>query len=116
MLERAQEYATDDRLYNFKRAARITGSSLPDAVKGMMMKHLVSVLDMAEMRRDFNKDQLDEKFTDLHNYLFFLEIAIHLEKEEEAQRILAKQALDTAAKKAAQKYQEVADATAKDAD
>jgi len=74
---KAAEYADDkDRLYNFKRAANTMGVPLPVAVLGMMSKHLVSVLDLAEERREFNRMVLDEKFTDLHNYLYFLEAAI----------------------------------------
>jgi len=100
MENRAKQYATQDRLHNFKVAARITGDTLPQAVLGMMMKHLVSVLDMAAMRRDFSRADVDEKFTDLHNYLYFLEQAIVLEKEAEAERMIAKDILNKAREKA----------------
>ncbi len=93
MENRAKQYATQDRLHNFKRAAKITGDNLPHAVLGMMMKQLVSVLDMADMNRDFSRRDVDEKFTDLHNYLYFLEQAIVLEKEAEAERMIAKDIL-----------------------
>jgi len=106
MENRARQYATHDRLHNFKVAARITGDALPQAVQGMMMKHLVSVLDMAAMRRDFNRRDLEEKFTDLHNYLYFLEQAIVLEKEAEAERMIAKDILNRAKKDAAGKSEQ----------
>ena len=107
MSDRAGEYATVDRMYNFKRAAQITGSTLTEAVRGMMMKHLVSVLDFSEMRRDFNRTQLSEKFTDLHNYLYFLELAIVMEKEEEARIKISREAVNKAAAKAAEAYQKI---------
>ena len=81
---KAEEYATQDRLWNFKRAAAIMGHTVPMAVLGMLNKHLVSVLDMAAGIRSFDQKTLDEKFSDLHNYLYLLEAALK-EHQEQAQ-------------------------------
>jgi hypothetical protein len=92
-----EEYATkSSRLHNFEVAAKITGWTVPEAVLGMMNKHLVSVVDMALDRREFSRAQLDEKFTDIHNYLYLLEEAIVDHKEAEAKRQIARDMLESA--------------------
>ena len=96
MKERAKEYATEDRLYNCKRAAVILEKTVSDAVLGMMAKHLVSLLDMAQYRRPFSRAMFDEKLTDLHNYLYILESAIETEKEDQARKAIAKDLLKNA--------------------
>ena len=96
---RAKQYATADRLHNFRVAANIMGCSVPQAVLGMMSKHLVSVLDMAQDIRDFTQEEIDEKFTDLHNYLYLLEQAIIAQKESDTKKQIAKVILDKAEQK-----------------
>jgi hypothetical protein len=77
------EYADgqDDKLYNFKRAAGITGESVEKALGGMMLKHEVSIWDIIEKKRPFTPEMIDEKFGDMINYLILLE-AIITEKIE----------------------------------
>jgi len=71
------EYARNgDRLHNFKTAARIDDCSKFQALKGMWMKHIVSVFDMIE---DANNEKLpsqklmDDKLSDMINYTLLLE-------------------------------------------
>ena len=76
-LERkATEYVqNDDRLYNFRRAARISDKHPAEALWGMAMKHLVSVIDLVEGSPETipDDDFIDEKIGDLINYLILLE-------------------------------------------
>lgn len=74
---KAEEYASDvDRLSNFKRAARLKGTTLPQAVTGMMVKHTVSVYDMVESGEAFTAAALDEKIGDHINYLILLKATL----------------------------------------
>ena len=82
-IEKAAHYATDsDRLSNFRKAASLTGSSLPIAVSSMMVKHTVSIYDMVDnvYGKDplgkYNKDLWLEKLGDQINYLLLLYAAI----------------------------------------
>lgn len=49
---KASEYATSDRLHNFKVAAVLSGESPIKALGGMMKKHTVSVYDLIEAEND----------------------------------------------------------------
>lgn len=74
LASKGEEYSTDrDRLHNFKRAAIITGTTVPKAWLGMWLKHLVSLLDMIESEETPSQDWVDEKIGDLINYLHLLE-------------------------------------------
>lgn len=69
---KATEYATEDRLHNFKVAAELQGVDPKQALAGMMAKHTVSVFDMC-MSDDTHKSSLwDEKVCDSINYLLLL--------------------------------------------
>lgn len=70
---KAKEYAVGDRLYNFKRAAEISRTSPAQALKGMFMKHLVSVLDLIEGNLPMSEYFINEKIGDAINYLILLE-------------------------------------------
>jgi len=49
LVKKVVEYSrNEDRLYNFRRAAQITGESPEQALWGMALKHLVSVIDIIE--------------------------------------------------------------------
>lgn len=77
---KATEYATEDRLHNFKIAAELQGVDPKQALAGMMAKHTVSVYDMC-MSDDIHKGSLwDEKICDSINYLLLLR-ALIAEKE-----------------------------------
>ena len=47
LISKAKEYATVDRLHNFKVAAAIQGCTPIKALAGMMAKHTVSIYDMS---------------------------------------------------------------------
>ena len=62
--QKAKEYAHGDRLYNFKTAARIDGSTPIESAKGMWKKHLVSVLDIISGKLANTEEMVNEKFGD----------------------------------------------------
>ena len=75
---KTKEYAADDdRFHNFNVAARIAGTTPEKALKGMMLKHIVSVFDMIEWSYTdegrINEAIIDEKIGDTINYLVLLE-------------------------------------------
>lgn len=72
LVNKASEYATEDRLHNFKVAAALEGKTLEQALAGMMAKHTVSVYDMAESGQPYPIELWQEKITDHINYLFLL--------------------------------------------
>lgn len=68
---KADEYATEDRLHNFKVAAGLQNETPIQTLAGMMAKHTVSVYDLC--RDGCNDlDVWDEKITDHINYLLLL--------------------------------------------
>lgn len=76
---KAKEYATSDRLHNFKIAAELQGFTPMEALAGMMAKHTVSVYDMATSGDIYPLAQWEEKITDHINYLILLK-AIAIEE------------------------------------
>ena len=72
LVNKASEYATEDRLHNFKVAAALEGKTPEQALAGMMAKHTVSVYDMAESGQPYPIELWQEKITDHINYLFLL--------------------------------------------
>ena len=72
LISKAKEYATEDRLHNFKVAAALEGKTPEQALAGMMAKHTVSVYDMAESGMPYPIELWQEKITDHINYLFLL--------------------------------------------
>ena len=72
LVNKAGEYATGDRLHNFKVAAALEGKTPEQALAGMMAKHTVSVYDMAESGLAYPIELWQEKITDHINYLFLL--------------------------------------------
>ena len=76
---KATEYASDnDRLHNFKRAAKVGEITAAMALKGMLLKHLVSIFDMIDKYNpdtgpQFSMDLINEKCGDLINYTILLE-------------------------------------------
>ena len=72
---KAAEYATEDRLHNFKAAGALQRKTPVDALGGMMVKHTVSIYDLIhdyEAGADIPLDLWAEKITDNINYLFLL--------------------------------------------
>ena len=75
---KAKEYAdNDDAFHTFNLAARIAGTTPEESLKGMMLKHIVSVFDMIEWSHidegRLNEAIIDEKIGDTINYLVLLE-------------------------------------------
>lgn len=75
LCKKAEEYATEDRLHNFKVAATIQNCLPTTALGGMMAKHTVSVFDMLtelEKGNSFPIELWNEKIGDSINYLLLL--------------------------------------------
>jgi len=72
--KKAKEYAkNDDRYHNFNAAAQIGNTTPEKALLGMMMKHLVSVMDLIEDTNSATFELIDEKCGDLICYIILLE-------------------------------------------
>lgn len=69
---KANEYATEDRLHNFRVAAALQGCTELQALAGMMAKHTVSVYDMVMGGQSYPMELWGEKITDHINYLLLL--------------------------------------------
>lgn len=79
LCKKADEYATEDRLHNFKVAAGIQNCLPTTALGGMMAKHTVSVYDMIrglEEGKSYPLELWDEKIGDSINYLLLLAAAV----------------------------------------
>ena len=75
LCKKADEYATEDRLYNFKQAAALQKCKPETALAGMMCKHTVSIYDMlkgVEEGKHYPVELWDEKIGDSINYLLLL--------------------------------------------
>ena len=80
LCNKAIEYATQDRLHNFKVAAGIQDCTPIQALAGMMAKHTVSVYDMCNIGDNYPLELWSEKITDSINYLILLRALVE-EKE-----------------------------------
>jgi hypothetical protein len=81
--QKAGEYAQDgDRLFNFRLAAKINGHTMPQALWGMATKHLVSVMDLVEGRLQPTPEIVEEKCTDLVNYIILLSAVLYDENKK----------------------------------
>ena len=77
---KSDEYATSDRLHNFKVAAEIQNCTPIKALGGMMAKHTVSVYDLIndfEQGKDIPIELWNEKIGDSINYLLLLDALIN---------------------------------------
>lgn len=72
LIDKAKEYATDDRLHNFKQAAHLQKVTPVQALGGMMAKHTISVYDMIATGETYPLELWDEKIGDSINYLLLL--------------------------------------------
>lgn len=72
LFTKAKEYATHDRLHNFRVASELTGTTDRQALAGMMAKHTVSVYDMCMDPNPYPIALWEEKITDSINYLLLL--------------------------------------------
>ena len=84
LASKAGEYATDDCLHNFKRSGAIRGSTPEEALVGMWVKHVTSLLDIVDDVEDgclASAAMVDEKIGDCLCYLILLE-ALLLERRK----------------------------------
>lgn len=75
LCNKAEEYATDDRLHNFKVAGKLQKCTAVKALGGMMAKHTVSVYDLIEdyeQGKAISQEMWCEKIGDSINYLLLL--------------------------------------------
>ncbi len=75
LCSKAEEYATDDRLHNFKVAGKLQKCTPVKALGGMMAKHTVSVYDLIdnyEQGKAISKEMWVVKIGDSINYLLLL--------------------------------------------
>ena len=77
LIIKGAEYATEDRLHNFKTAARMQECTIQQALAGMMAKHTVSIYDMCNSNKDYTMEYWDEKITDHINYLLLLKATLY---------------------------------------
>jgi hypothetical protein len=83
LVKKADEYATDDRLHNFRVAGAIQGVDSVTALAGMMAKHSVSIYDMiadTSLGERFTLEMWEEKIGDHINYLLLLKALVVDEK------------------------------------
>ena len=76
---KSDEYATDDRLHNFKVAGQLQNCTPIKSLGGMMCKHTVSVYDLIndfENGESVSVDLWNEKIGDSINYLLLLNALI----------------------------------------
>jgi len=76
---KAEEYAREDRLHNFKMAAMMLNCTPAHALMGMKVKHDVSVMDLVRYPTTRTTALINEKIGDSINYLILLEAIL---KEE----------------------------------
>lgn len=88
LIDKAREYATEDRLHNFRVAAALQGLPMRAALAGMMAKHTISIYDMCYAEEMANSSAWVEKITDNINYLILLS-AIIAEHDDEQDEFLA---------------------------
>lgn len=91
LCSKAEEYATDDRLHNFKIAGELQKCTPVKALGGMMSKHTVSVYDLIEdyeQGKAISKEMWDEKIGDSINYLLLLTALLEDENNARADRLL----------------------------
>lgn len=82
LCRKAEEYATEDRLHNFKCAGGLMNCDPKEALMGMMVKHTVSISDMCRSGSNYPEDLWNEKITDSINYLLLLKALVVEEKEK----------------------------------
>ena len=77
---KGKEYSTtDDKLHNFNKAARMSNQSREKALKGMLLKHEVSISDIIDRTETYDfpsREVIDEKIGDIINYYILLEACL----------------------------------------
>lgn len=83
LCSKVEEYATDDRLHNFKVAGELQKCTAVKALGGMMAKHTVSVYDLIddyEQGEAISQEMWAEKIGDSINYLLLLTALLEEDK------------------------------------
>lgn len=84
LTQKGNEYAPNvDRLAAFKQAADLQQISVPEALGGMLAKHIVSIYQMLHDASLYTDEKWDEKINDAINYLLLLKACIAEEEGEE---------------------------------
>ena len=86
LLSKAGEYATEDRLHNFKVIAQLTGLTPDQVASVLMLKNLVSFLDdqFGERKKIVHNEGFrQEKLGDPYNYLVLIQGLLEDEKAEQ---------------------------------
>lgn len=68
-----KEYATEDRLHNFRVVSGLRDCTMEQALGGMLSKHTVSIYDMIESGKEYEPEQWNEKINDHIVYLLLLQ-------------------------------------------
>lgn len=92
LCKKSDEYATEDKLHNFKVAATLQNCSPITALAGMMCKHTVSVYDLIRDNENgipISPEMWDEKIGDSINYLLLLTALIEEQKESHTNGIIS---------------------------
>ena len=87
---KANEYATEDRLHNFKVAAELQNCTPITALAGMMSKHTVSVYDLIQRQEQgyiVTREMWEKKIGDSINYLILLSALVEEKFDEEVQGV-----------------------------
>ena len=84
LVVKAEEYATQDRLHNFKAAGGMMECDPKEALAGMMAKHTISIYDMCRSGKKYEMHKWNEKITDHINYLLLLRAIVEEELEVES--------------------------------
>jgi len=82
LVSKGLEYATNDRLHNFKVAARLQHTTCRGALGGMLAKHVVSIFDLVYAGPCASQEVWQEKIGDAMNYLFLLRAIVEEELME----------------------------------
>lgn len=95
LIDKAKEYATEDRLHNFKCAAGMQECDPKEALAGMMAKHTISVYDMCRDKKVHPLSLWEEKITDHINYLLLLKAVVTEECVKSAKKTVEETAEPT---------------------
>ena len=76
LLTKQHEYATEDRLHNFRVAAELQDCTMEQALGGMLCKHTVSIYDMISSGKVYPIEKWDEKINDHIVYLLLLRAVV----------------------------------------
>lgn len=80
LLVKSKEYATEDKLHNFRTAALMQQCTMEQALAGMLAKHTVSIYDMIQSGNRFDTEKWDEKINAHIVYLLLLRAIVQEKK------------------------------------